>query len=79
MILKVGVDARGQAMSGASRQRQLRKRRRAGLAIFQIEANAFELADALVVAGWLEQWDADDRAAIEAALVRAIRHLVAGE
>ena len=66
-------------MTGASRQRQLRKRRRDGLAVFKIEANAFELADALVVAGWLAQWDCDDRTAIEAALDRAIQHLVAGE
>jgi len=66
-------------MSGAARQQRLRQRQRAGLAIFQIEANAFELADALVVAGWLAQWDADDRTAIQVALDRAIQHLVAGE
>ena len=66
-------------MSGASRQRQPRQRRRDGLAVFKIEASVFELADALVGAGWLQEWDCDNRAAIEAALDRAIQHLVAGE
>jgi len=66
-------------MSGASRQRQLRQRRRDGLAVFKIEASVFELSDALVGAGWLAQWDADNHAAIQAALDRAIQHLVAGE
>jgi len=66
-------------MTGASRQQRLRQRQRAGLAVFKIEANAFELADRLVDAGWLAEWDADDRTAIEAALDRAIQHLVAGE
>jgi len=66
-------------MSGASRQRQLRQRRRDGLAVFKIEASVFELADRLVDAGWLAEWDADDRTAIEAALDRAIQHLVAGQ
>jgi len=32
-------------MSGASRQRQPRQRRRDGLAVFKIEASVFELAD----------------------------------
>jgi len=66
-------------MTGATRQRRLRQRQRDGLAVFRIEANAFELSDALVAAGWLAQWDADDHAAIAAALDRAIRHLVAGQ
>jgi len=66
-------------MSGATRQRRLRQRRRAGLAVFRVEANAFELADALVDAGWLQAWDSDNHAAIQAALDRAIQHLVAGQ
>jgi len=66
-------------MTGADRQRRLRQRQRAGLAIFQIEASVFELSDALVDAGWLAQWDSDSHAAIQAALDRAIQHLVAGQ
>ena len=66
-------------MTGATRQRRLRQRQRAGLAVFKVETSVFELADALVAAGWLAQWDADDHAAIAAALDQAIQHLVAGE
>ena len=69
----------GQAMSGATRQRRLRQRQRDGLAVFQIEASVFALADALTAAGWLQAWDSDNHAAIQAALDRAIQHLVAGE
>ena len=66
-------------MTGADRQRRWRNRQRDGLAVFQIEASVFALADALVDAGWLQAWDCDDRAAIAAALDRAIQHLVAGQ
>jgi len=66
-------------MSGTSRQQRLRQRQRAWLAVFRIGANAFELADALVTAGWLATWDAYNHAAIEAALALAIQQLVAGE
>lgn len=59
-------------MTAAARQRRRRARIRDGLRVFRIEASQFDLADALVTAGWLKGWDADDRAKVEAALGRAV-------
>lgn len=64
-------------MTAAARARRHRARRRAGLAVFRIEAPLWQAADALVAAGWLADWDADDRKKIEAALARAVAHLLA--
>lgn len=65
--------------AAAERQRRHRARRRAGMAVFRVEAAQFDLADALVSAGWLSEWDSDDPARIEQALNRAIVHLIEGD
>jgi|RhiMethySRZTD1v2_1073278.scaffolds.fasta_scaffold3789369_1 hypothetical protein len=59
-------------MSGADRLRRHRERRACGRSVFRIEAPRFDLADALTHGGFLECWDADDHAAIEAALERMV-------
>jgi hypothetical protein len=54
----------------AERTRRRRLRQKAGLVVLRVEVNAFAIADALVEAGHLPEWDADDRSAIVAGLER---------
>jgi hypothetical protein len=58
--------------SDAARVRAHRRRRSADVGLFTIEAPNYALSDALVTAGHLTEWEMDDRAAVEAALQRAI-------
>src|SRR5690606_39989220 len=60
----------GGAMSAtaAERARRYRARRRCGRRIARIEIDAFEVADLLVEAGFLEAWDAEDPRAVDRAL-----------
>ena len=60
----------------ADRVRRHRERRRRGEAVFRVQAPAFDLADRLIEAGWLAAWDAEDRAKIEEALGRAVKHMI---
>jgi hypothetical protein len=58
--------------ANAVRLRRYRERRAAGRAMIQIEINWLDLTDLLVRSGLLEQWDADDRAAVEKATERLL-------
>src|SRR5262249_37571031 len=62
-------------MSAAERLRAHRNRRRAGRVVLHIEVNFFELSDALVSAGLVPQWDAEDKAAVAAGVERALEIL----
>jgi hypothetical protein len=60
-------------MSSCHRQRASRARKRHGGAALMVEVdNVGALADVLVELGLLEQWDCEDRKAVEAALTRVI-------
>lgn len=61
--------------AASERQRRRRARQAAGVAVLKIEVPLFETADALVQAGYLAEWDADDPAAIRAALETMVRYL----
>jgi hypothetical protein len=61
------------------RVRRHRARRRREEVCLCVEAPIHELADLLVETVWLEQWDSDDRAAIQRALNRAVLALISGE
>jgi len=61
--------------SSAGRSREYRKRMKKGKSVFRIEANKYEVSDALVEAGFLPAWDADDKQKIEAALSKAASDL----
>jgi hypothetical protein len=61
------------AKRAAERQRAYRRRRRAGLIAMTIEVGAFEIADLLVEAGLLQQWDAENRAKVREVLEAALR------
>ena len=54
--------------SAANRMRVMRERKRAGVTPLSIEVQIDRLALALAEDGFLRDWDAEDRAAIEAAL-----------
>jgi hypothetical protein len=54
--------------SAAARMRLMRERKRTGIVPLTIEAQLDRLALALAEDGFLRDWDAEDRAAIEAAL-----------
>ena len=64
------------AIPRIERVRQCRARRKAGLAVFQIEADEVALADALVTAGLLSLDKVDDRKAVSAALRHAVEIFV---
>ncbi len=64
--------------ANAIRQRLYRQRRDADRAVLRVEVAKFAVADALVAAGMLAEWDADDREKIEAALSRVVEVWVAG-
>jgi hypothetical protein len=57
---------------GAQRVRDCRRRQRTGRALLKVEVNVVSLCDLLVAAGFLEQWNDQDRRAIEQALETAI-------
>lgn len=63
--------------SAAQRQRDRRQRKAQGRAVFAIECDAGATADWLVACGELPEWDAEDRAAIAAALARRLEKLTA--
>ena len=46
------------------------------MAVLRVEVPLFDLSDALVEAGWLQGWDADDRQAVEQALNRAVLTMI---
>lgn len=58
-------------MSAADRQARARHRRKAGVAVIRLEIHPVDTADMLVAAGFLAGWDADDPAAIQAAVQAA--------
>jgi hypothetical protein len=60
----------------AERNRRWRQRARNGRVVLPIEIDQFEVADALVDAGLLEQWSADDRVAIAAAVERLLQIVI---
>jgi hypothetical protein len=59
------------------RSRRSRQRNRAGKAVLEIEVDLAELADALVGAGFLEQWSSEDRPAIQSATEKFLAFLIA--
>lgn len=61
--------------AAAERARRYRARRRCGRRIARIEIDAFEVADLLVEAGFLEAWDAEDPQAVDRALSLMISRL----
>lgn len=64
-------------MSGhAQRQRDYRQRQKAGVSVFIVECSEADLAQALVNAGILNPFQADQRQAINAALNELIRLFV---
>jgi hypothetical protein len=56
----------------SQRVKRSRRRKRNGRAVLKIEVNVGGLADFLVDAGYLQQWNDSDRRAIERALAQAI-------
>jgi hypothetical protein len=64
-------------MTAAARNRAYRQRRSAGLMLLTIEVPQFELADALVDAGFLEGWDSESREAIERAVEKLLVAMIA--
>jgi hypothetical protein len=55
---------------GRERQRRFRARRKADRACFKIECDFYPLADRLVEAGLLSEWDMDNTAEVRDALER---------
>jgi hypothetical protein len=61
----------------AERTRRWRERRREGRAVLYVEvADPFELADALVDYGLLQEWNVDDRAAVADAVAELLSLLL---
>jgi hypothetical protein len=63
--------------SDRDRQRLHRAREREGRAIMPVAVNMYELADALVLAGFIQAWDCDNRDRIRDGLQRMVDTLVA--
>ncbi len=61
--------------TAAERQRKYRERRRVGRRVLQIEIDDVGLSDALVEAGYLQEWDMDDPASIDAAIMVMLNDL----
>jgi hypothetical protein len=57
---------------------RFRRRKRAGLGVLQVEVPLGPLADQLVADRFLEEWDTEDRAAIERALQRMLTIYISG-
>jgi hypothetical protein len=72
---KAGLDTKTprQHQCDAARARAHRRRRSADAGLFRLELPIYPLADVLVQGGHITEWEADDFAAVEAALQRAIR------
>lgn len=66
-------------ISAAHRMRKARQRHANGLAVLHIEVELGALADELVAAGFLQEWDCEDREAIERAVERVLAALIAAE
>ena len=58
--------------TATDRTRLWRRRVKNGRVLFKVEANRFELADALVQGGFLREWDSDNRLEIRDALQRLV-------
>jgi len=65
------------AKSNADRQRDRRRRRKAGRAVLQVECDPGPIADWLVEQGALDAWDSEDRTKIAEALAKTLGRLVA--
>ena len=63
------------ARTAAERQRRHRQRRRSGRGVLRVEVDLTALADALVEAGWLAAWDAENADALAAAVGRLLTRL----
>lgn len=61
--------------TAAERQRRRRQRRRSGRGVLRVEVDFAALADALVEAGWLAAWDAENPEAIAVAVGRLLTRL----
>jgi hypothetical protein len=59
-------------MTSAARVRACKLRKRAGLAVLQIEVELGPLADQLVADKFLGEWDTENRTEIERALARML-------
>jgi hypothetical protein len=59
--------------AASARQRAYRRRKREGLICVEIELDHFEIAELLVGAGLLEQWDSEDRAKVRDTLEASLR------
>jgi hypothetical protein len=65
------------ANASALRQRRCRARRRRGVAVLHVEANEFELVDALLAAGRLTEAEALRRPLVEKAAARLLEDFTA--
>jgi hypothetical protein len=59
-------------MSTALRQQRHRARERSGRVVLPVEVSLHDLSDALVMAGFVQPWDSDDRDRIQDGLQRMI-------
>jgi hypothetical protein len=64
-------------VSGADRQRDFYRRRKAGRAIFALEGDAVGVAEVVIATGFLARGQEDDHANVEAALERLLDLMVA--
>ena len=65
------------AKTAAQRQREWRQRKAEGRGKLGLDCNIGAVADWLVTEGDLQEWDAEDRTKISAALARRIEKLTA--
>jgi hypothetical protein len=63
-------------MSGIDRVRAYRERARRGRTMLRIEIDQFALAEALVMGGFLREWDMENRQEIAHAVERMIDRLI---
>jgi hypothetical protein len=70
--MKVRRKERQRLQRQAERVRLCRRRRRHGRAVLRVELDVGAIGDVLVEAGYLEQWDAQNRDAIRTALEVAL-------
>lgn len=73
----LAADIEAALLARRAQQAASKRRRRKDGWIFNVEATEGRLAAMLVAAGALEEWDADDRAAVGAALQRLVEKLIA--